>query len=207
MMSPTVASESSSTRICGPAYTVKIVFASDTSAPTLTTHFVDTVPAGSVVVINAPHQAKNAVWGGLMTAGAQARKAVGAVVSGKCRDLSDLRGANFPVFARSHSTLGLSPFTRASAVNVPIVIETLPGRDDENRGSDSSSYVFPPIHIKPGDWIVGDEDGVVCVPAEMKERVVEQATKDREVDARCLEDIKAGKGLQASFNKHRGTKN
>lgn len=40
--------------ICGPAYTVQMVFSSDTSAPKLFSHFVDTAPAGSVIVINAP---------------------------------------------------------------------------------------------------------------------------------------------------------
>jgi regulator of RNase E activity RraA len=43
-------------RICGPAYTVKMVFASDTSAPKLSEHFVDTAPAGTVIVIDAPQR-------------------------------------------------------------------------------------------------------------------------------------------------------
>lgn len=38
----------------GPAYTVKMVKASDTSSPKLESHFVDTVVEGSVVVIDAP---------------------------------------------------------------------------------------------------------------------------------------------------------
>jgi regulator of RNase E activity RraA len=40
--------------ICGPAYTVKMVFASDQDAPSLSEHFVDTAPAGSMIVIDAP---------------------------------------------------------------------------------------------------------------------------------------------------------
>ena len=41
-------------RICGPAYTVKMVYASDKEAPKPEKHFVDTVVDGSVVVIDAP---------------------------------------------------------------------------------------------------------------------------------------------------------
>ena len=41
-------------RICGPAYTVQMVLGSDTSAPKLSSHFVDTAPAGSIIVIAAP---------------------------------------------------------------------------------------------------------------------------------------------------------
>jgi regulator of RNase E activity RraA len=39
--------------ICGPAYTVQMVF-SDKSAPKLSSHFVDAAPAGTVIVIDAP---------------------------------------------------------------------------------------------------------------------------------------------------------
>ena len=52
MLSPS-ASESS-LRICGPAYTVRMVLGSDTAAPKLSAHFVDTTPEGSVIVIGAP---------------------------------------------------------------------------------------------------------------------------------------------------------
>lgn len=41
-------------RLCGPAYTVKMVLSNDSSAPRLDKHFVDTIESGSVVVIDAP---------------------------------------------------------------------------------------------------------------------------------------------------------
>ncbi|KAI9067394.1 RraA-like protein [Trametes sanguinea] len=189
MLSPT----DSSTRICGPAYTVQMVLGSDKTAPKLSAHFVDTVPEGSVVVINAPPRVKNAVWGGLMTAGAQSRGARGVVISGRCRDLAEHRAASFPVFARGHSTLGQSPFTRPSEVNVPLSI-----------AADVPEEDFPAVQVAPGDWMVADEDGVVCVPAQQVEDVISLATKGREVDERCMVDIKAGKGVQETFKKHRG---
>ncbi|KAJ7497256.1 ribonuclease E inhibitor RraA/Dimethylmenaquinone methyltransferase [Mycena latifolia] len=188
----------SSGKICGPAYTVKMVLSSDTSAPKLSEHYVDTAPAGSVIVIDAPHQAQNAVWGGLMSAGAIARSAVGVVISGRCRDLAEHRALNFPVFARSHSTLGQQPFTRPSAINVPLVISPLTTFPGDN--------AFPSVRVDPGDWIVGDEDGVVCVPQAMEEQVVDLAELGKTVDAQCLVDIQAGKGIQATFAKYRGRK-
>ncbi|KIJ67781.1 hypothetical protein HYDPIDRAFT_107275 [Hydnomerulius pinastri MD-312] len=194
MLSPSVSE--SQVKICAPAYTVQMVLASDQTAPKLSTHYVDTATPGSVVVIDAPPQSKNAVWGGLMTAGAQAREAVGVVISGRCRDLAEHRAASFPVFARGHSTLGQSPFVRPSAVNVPLVIQP----QDVGEGPDA----FAAVRVEPGDWIVADEDGVVCVPKDLVEKVVEAATTGRDNDAKALEDIKAGKGVQASFKKHRG---
>ncbi|KAK0241853.1 ribonuclease E inhibitor RraA/Dimethylmenaquinone methyltransferase [Armillaria nabsnona] len=180
----------SDTTVCGPAYTVQMVLASDQSAPKLSAHFVDTAPASSVIVINAPPKLKNAVWGGLMTAGAQARSAVGVIISGRCRDIGEHASLNFPVFSRGHSTLGQSPFTRPSATDVPVVIQA---EDD-----------FPSVTVHPGDWMVGDKDGVVCVPRDLESKVVELAAKGREVDAKCMTDIQAGKGVQASFKAYRG---
>lgn len=131
-----------------------------------------------------------------MTAGAQARGAVGVVISGRCRDLAEHRAAGFPVFARGHSTLGQGTFVRPSAIDIPLVITP--------EGVEGSSGAFPSAEVLPGDWIIADEDGVVCVPQALVDQVVELATIGREIDARCMQDIKAGKGIQASFLKYRG---
>ncbi|OCH87056.1 RraA-like protein [Obba rivulosa] len=183
------------TRVCGPAYTVQMVWASDEAAPKLRAHFVDTAPAGSVMLIDAPPQAKNAVWGGLMTAGAKARGVLGVVISGRCRDLAEHLVAGFPVFARGQSTLGQSPFTRPSAVNVPLTISS---------PDTSGPHAFPAVTVEPGDWIVADMDGVVCVPTALQSKVVELAAKGREVDAKCMADIQSGRGIQETFAEHRG---
>ncbi|KAG1904272.1 ribonuclease E inhibitor RraA/Dimethylmenaquinone methyltransferase [Suillus fuscotomentosus] len=191
MLSPT-----SQVKICAPAYTVQMVLASDNLAPKLSSHFVDTAPPGSVIVVDAPPQTKNAVWGGLMTAGAQARGAVGVIISGRCRDLAEHRAADFPVFARGHSTVGQSPFVRPSGVNVTLTIHPKDAGD--------SSDAFASVTVTPGDWIIADEDGVICVPVNMVDKVAELAKKGQEIDAKCMADIKAGKGIQASFKEHRG---
>jgi len=128
-----------------------------------------------------------------MTAGAQARGALGVVISGRCRDLAEQRGLKFPIFARGHSTLGQSPFTRPTAVQVPITIKPQP----EDCG-------FPNITVSPGDMIVADEDGVVVVPTHLVAEVIDLASRNREIDERCMTDIKAGLGVKASFQKHRG---
>jgi regulator of RNase E activity RraA len=208
-----VSSLSSSARICGPAYTVRMAFMSDKDAPRLSTHFVDTAPAGSIIVIDTPSrsvflpcsmylvphvhltlpEAKNAVWGGLMTVGAQARSAIGVIVSGRCRDLAELRALQFPVFARGTSTLGQSPFTRASEVNTTLLI-----------GPQGEASALPAVTVEPGDWIVADEDGVVCVARELESQVIKLAIEGRRIDELCMLDIKAGRSIQSAFEAHRG---
>lgn len=53
MVSPT-SSNHFGIKICGPAYTVKMVLSSSTDAPSLSEHFVDTAPPGAVIVIDVP---------------------------------------------------------------------------------------------------------------------------------------------------------
>ena len=130
-----------------------------------------------------------------MTLGAKSRGALGVVVAGRCRDISEHRDAGFPVFARGQSTLGQKPFTRPSALDVPLKISS---------GDAGKAGAWPDVEVNPGDWIVADQDGVVCVPKEMLVRVCEIAGKGRREDEKCREDIVAGKGVQASFDKWRG---
>ena len=134
--------------------------------------------------------AKNAVWGGLMTAGAQARLVLGVVVSGRCRDVTQLRSKRFPVFARATSTLGQNTFTSPSQVNIPLLITP-----QADAATEQSEETFPSVEVHPGDWIVADESGVVCVPRELEPKVVEVAEEEKRIDELRMLDIKAGQSL------------
>lgn len=187
------------TSICGPAFTVRMVLQSEVRAPKLPKHFVDVAERDSIMLISAPSSTRSAVWGGLMTARAQSLGVKGVMVDGRCRDLAEHRDAGFPVFARGHSVLGQSPFTRPSEVQVPLVIA------DPTVPLDAQGQpMFPPVTVHPGDILLGDMDGVVCVPQHLVEQVVEVATHGRRVDELCMKDLRAGRGVQETFALHRG---
>lgn len=76
-----------------------MVPATDKVSPKPEKHFVDEVPKGSIICISQPAYMVNAVWGGLMTARAQAQGVLGVVVDGYIRDLNEQREANFSVGA------------------------------------------------------------------------------------------------------------
>ena len=128
-----------------------------------------------------------------MSAGAISRGCLGVVISGRARDISEHINSDFPVFARSHSTLGQWPFTRPSQINIPLTINAQPANSD-----------FPSLLVGPGDFIVADRDGVVCVPKDLVEQTITIATNGQEIDAKCMEDIRAGKGMKESFKMWRG---
>ncbi|KAJ2957746.1 hypothetical protein NQZ79_g6572 [Umbelopsis isabellina] len=148
----------------------------------------DAAPEGSVIVISAPAGSKNGVWGGLMSASAKAKNVQGVVVDGRVRDLAEHRDMGMPVFARSHSILSLGAMLRPSELNVPVTMSTCP------------------VTVHPGDIIVGDQDGVVCVPQNLIDQVVASCDKYVAIDNQCMVDISKGKGVQETFAKYRGSK-
>lgn len=144
-----------------------------------------------------------------MTVRAQVNGVQGVILSGRCRDLQEQWDSGFPVsgsisvsrtiakeksqvYARSHSTIGQSPFTRPSRLQSTLEI------------SDPSSSTFPPTKVEPGDIVRADVDGVVVVPIAMADKVIELALKGREVDENCRKDLLAGRGVKETFAKWRG---
>ncbi|SCV68919.1 BQ2448_1939 [Microbotryum intermedium] len=132
---------------------------------------------------------KSASLGGLLAAGLHVKGVQGVVIDGRCRDLQEIKSLGMPVFATSHSTLGQSPFTRPSSIQQTLEI-THPH--------------WPPIHISPHDVLIADLDGVVVVPYQKVQQVVEFAKKGKEVNERCMKDILQGEGVGESFARHRG---
>ena len=68
---------------------------------------------------------------------------------------------------------------------------------------DAPSPSFPPTTVRPGDVIVADIDGVVCIPVEQVDEVLELCGKGKAADEKIAEAIRQGKGVQESFKQHR----
>lgn len=81
----------------GPAVTVKMVEASDTTAPKPERHFADCNEAGSIMYIQQPKGLPSACWGGLMSTRAKYLGAEAVVIDGRFRDLEEHKELQFPV--------------------------------------------------------------------------------------------------------------
>lgn len=90
-------SQPTPTKIFGPAYTVQMVPASDTTSPRPDIHFADGAEKDSVVFISQPKGMYSACWGGLMSTRAQYLGAKGVVIDGCFRDVGEHREMGFPV--------------------------------------------------------------------------------------------------------------
>lgn len=175
------------TKIAGPAYTVKYAPLSD-PAPKYPTHYIDSVPAGAVVFVSAPAGTPNAVYGGLMSARARALGAAGTVVDGRFRDLHEQREMEWPVFARDVGTAPPQELLKVVAVDVPVKLAT----DEQD------------MEVRPGDYIVGDLNGVVVCPRELAEKVIPIVQKMVEADDKVMAALQEGMGFEEASKKFRG---
>ena len=152
-------------KIVGPAVTVLEGPSAEFLPPQHALDAIDEAEAGSVIVISTNGQAEVALWGGLMTAGAVANKHEAAVLDGGVRDIVEIkRDFDFPVFSRM-----VSPGTTVGR------FKTIASNVEITMGS---------VIVNPGDIIVGDVDGVVCVPRKHAKEVMEWS---RAIDAREAE--------------------
>lgn len=128
----------SNIKLLGNAVTVR-TYPGDWAKPV---EAIDIAKEGDVIVIDAGGVGP-AVWGELATHSALQKKIRGAVIHGAMRDVAEIRKLNFPIFAKMAMPTAGEP-KGFGEINVPIHISG--------------------IQINPGDWIVGDDDGLMVIP-------------------------------------------
>jgi regulator of RNase E activity RraA len=112
------------------------------------------VPSGHVAMYQCDHD-RSAHFGELSAASLASRGVAGCVIDGGCRDVRLIQELGFPVFTRFVTPEDSTWRWQVTATQVRIAIGT--------------------TGIAPGDWVVGDEDGVVVVPANIAEEVLRAA--------------------------------
>ncbi|KAJ1976204.1 hypothetical protein H4R33_006491 [Dimargaris cristalligena] len=182
-------------KIIGPAFTVKMVKVDSENPPPTpksSVHFVDQVPSGSVLFITAPSDCTNAVVGGLLATRAQVLGASGIVVNGRIRDLDELQEMGFPVFAKGQSCVGTGGRV-VSAFNPAISSPRILVQGD----------MGIPMWVTNGDILVADLNGVVRIPQDQLEAVVDLCKRCQPIEAQCQRDIQNGHGFRETLAKYR----
>jgi regulator of RNase E activity RraA len=158
----------SGARIAGPAVTMRLVRdekASAIAAGLAAIKLFEAAPAGSVVVASLDDDKAFAVFGSTFAALAKSRNLAGFVVDGSVLDLSDLKRLVFPTFARGTAPGSAGGHYRIDGANVPIQCGG--------------------IEVRPGDYVVADEDGIAVAPKERYPEVV-VAAKEWQSDKQAL---------------------
>jgi RraA family protein len=153
--------------LCGPAFTVKA-----RPGDNLMVHAaLNRAEAGDVLVVDAGGDLTNAILGELMLAHLQQVGCAGVVINGAVRDSAWIRANTFPVYAAGVTHRG--PYKSGP-------------------GELNCTIALDGMVIEPGDLIVGDDDGLICVPFVDTEVVYEAAKAKHQVETEMMAAIKAG---------------
>jgi 4-hydroxy-4-methyl-2-oxoglutarate aldolase len=137
---------------------------------------------GTVVVIENAGRLDVTVWGDLLTATASRRGMAGTVIDGVCRDSDRAVELNYPVYARSRWMRTGKDRVRVESYDVPV---TLGG-----------------VCVEAADYLLGDGDGVVCVPAARITEVLDIASGIREAEDGIRAAVEAGSSLVDARAEH-----
>jgi 3-hexulose-6-phosphate synthase/6-phospho-3-hexuloisomerase len=156
-------------KMAGPAVTVR-AFPGDWAKPV---QAIETAGEGDVLVIEARGRGP-ALWGELATESALNRRLGGIVVDGAIRDVPEIRGHRFPAFTKLITSEAGEP-KGMGEINIPI----------QCAGQT----------VMPGDWIVGDDNGVMVIPRGRAVEIANRAMGVLELENRLREEIRAASTL------------
>lgn len=126
---------------------------------------------GDVIVVDAGGDLTNAITGEIMVGEAKLKGYAGMVINGAIRDSDVIARNHFPVFAAGVTHRG--PYKDGPGeINVPIAIDGMV--------------------IHPGDLVIGDADGILCVPYEQAQELLQAAREKQVIEARMIEEIASG---------------
>jgi 4-hydroxy-4-methyl-2-oxoglutarate aldolase len=140
-------------RVCGPAFTG--AYEPVDAAGGTVGDYIDDVAPGSVVVLDNQGRTDCTVWGDILTYVASSRGIAGTVIDGVCRDVARSVELGYPVFSRGRNMQTGKDRVRFARRDVRVRL-----------GS---------VDVEPGDWIVGDADGVVVLSAAVVDEVTDVA--------------------------------
>ena len=137
-------------KIIGPAVTLQLLLGDSLIVPKA----LEVAQPGDIIVIDAKGSCNNGVWGDNRSRVAKAIGLAGVVIDGAFRDIEENEALGFPIYARAN-TCGRSTRGAKGEVNVPI-----------SCGG---------VSVRPGDIIVGGRNGVVVIPLEHAEEIIQAA--------------------------------
>jgi 4-hydroxy-4-methyl-2-oxoglutarate aldolase len=142
------------------------------------TEALDALAPGEVF-LGRTAKAECALWGEITTATAKARGAAGAVIDGFHRDTPNVLEQDWPVFSRGRYAQDSGNRSIVLDFGVPIEVDG--------------------VAVRPGDLVVGDLDGVLVIPAELENEVLERALEKAVAENAVRKAIEAGMSSTEAF--------
>lgn len=140
--------------------------------------YIDDLGPGDVVVLDNAGRLDATVWGDLLTSTAHRRGVAGTVIDGICRDIDRSIELEYPIYSRGNWMRTGKDRVRVDGINVPVSIGG--------------------VRVEPGDYLRGDGDGVVVVPASRIDVVVSAAQEIHAAEEVIRAGIAEGNDLRSA---------
>ena len=167
---------SSDFRMAGRAWT--LLYGPAASPAGTVGDYIDDVPDGSVIVLDNGGRDNATVWGDILTEIAHRRGLAGTVIDGVCRDVSLCMKLGYPVYAKDHWMRTGKDRVQVEATGIAVTIGE--------------------VRVSPGDLVRGDADGVVVIPKEHEDRVLDTAEAIEAAENRIRDAVRGGMRLDAA---------
>ena len=156
---------------------MKVVAAGLTKSKThMGVNAIEAAKEGDVIVIDNGGRIDANCWGGVLSTGAKYKGVSGVVIDGACRDLDECMELDFPVYARATICATARGRVMEEATNVMVS--------------------FHGVQVRPGDVVMADITGVVFIPQERIEDVVDKAEALHEKEEAMCRDIRSGMSMK-----------
>ncbi len=140
---------------------------------------IEQAPPGSVLVMDCRGVDRSAAAGEILMTRLATRGVAGMVSDGSVRDSGNIATMKFPVYVKSSSAMINLSLHHAVDINVPIGCAG--------------------VAVYPGDIMVGDSDGVVCIPRHLAEEVAQEASEMEYIEERILRRVQQGVPLRGTY--------
>jgi regulator of RNase E activity RraA len=166
-------------KIAGPAFTVQYeAFSHEPSTFHNAGNYIDEVPPHAVIVVNNDANTACTNWGDILTRKALRQGIAGTVITGSARDIETIRKLGYPLYTKGIYMVSGKNRVRVKATNVPVD--------------------FAGVVVNPGDWMFGDDNGVVVIAPDQLEAVIERAENVNRTEIDIVRAIEAGESLVAA---------
>ena len=173
---PSIVSRNVGKKIAGPVFTVKYtVLEREENTFYNAGNYIDDVPEEYVVLVDNNGRADCTSWGNILTFKALKNHLGGTVVYGSVRDISEIKKMDYPLFSSHVFMVSGKNRVCVEAVQQPVII-----------GS---------IKVRPVDWLIGDDNGVLVVAEENLEEVISRAENVEQTEQRIIKALSHGENL------------
>ena len=175
VMSSRISSIRDGMTLCGQARTVSVTHGDNSAIHAALT----IINKGEILVVEGGGFTDRAIWGELMSLSSINIGLGGVVIDGAIRDLGDLKKMDLPVFASGRTAAGPTK-GGGGKVDIPISCGN--------------------VALKPGDIIIGDDDGVAVIPFAIQNQILLSSEEKINYEREIIKKIKDGKTHKDIFD-------